>query len=146
MTTHGYNPKFYSAAQRRRALAEMRRKMREEEARAQALVRAARDAADAILASAREEARIIMVRAYDVQARPKRPVAEIIAEVARERGIPATALRGCGGTRATRDARRAAILRAAREREDLSAADLARIFGQNDASTVRRAIAGGGHG
>lgn len=145
MTTHGYNPEFYSAAQRRRSLAELRRKMREEEERAEALVRAARAAADAILASAHEEARVIMARAYEAQRKPRRPVAAIIAEVAAEHRVPAQVLRGRGGTMTVREARRAAIRRAAirraaQEREDLTEADLARIFGHNDPSTVRRAL------
>lgn len=140
MTAHGYNPEFWNAVQRKRALAQMRRRMREEEERVQALVGAARAAADAILAAAHEEARLIMSRAYREQERPKRPVAAIIAEVAAERGMPAKALRGRAGTRAAREARRDAIRRAAQERKDLSAADLAKIFGRIDPKTVRNII------
>lgn len=146
MSAHGYNPEFYSAAMRRRALAEMRRRMREEEEKAQALVLAARASADAILASAHQEARIIMARAYEAQARPRRPVGEIIAEVARERGVPVPVIRGRSGTKEAREARHAAIRRAARERKDLSAAEIARVFGHVDASTVRRVIAAVAHG
>lgn len=146
MAGHGYNPTFVAEAQRKRSLAAMRRAMKDAEQEARRLEKAARDAADAILEAAYEEARIIMARAYDEQPRPKRPVAEIIGEVAAEYRIPARTLRERGGTKTVREARRAALRRTVRERQDLSGSEIARIFGDISQNTVTRAIREARHG
>ena len=141
MADHGYNPDFFNEARRKQALARMRRMMREAEEEAARLERAARAAADAILDAAVEEARQIMARAYEAQRRPRRPVAEIIREVAAEHGMPAHALRGRRvPTRAARRARQDAIWRAVRERPDLTYADIGRIFGMSGGSVVQKVV------
>lgn len=137
MTLPGYNPEFAKQVNAKRALAEMRRKMREAEVRAQKLEAAARAAADAILEGALEEARLIMRRAYADAAKPKRPVIEIITAVARERGFAPQALRGRNVTAlAARQARREAILRVAKERPDLNYSEIGRLFGLSDGRIV----------
>jgi chromosomal replication initiation ATPase DnaA len=146
MASHGYNPLFVAEAQRKRSLAAMRRAMKDAEQEARRLEKAARDAADAILEAAYEEARIIMARAYDEQPKPRRPVAEIIGEVAAEYRIPPRTIREGGGTKAVRDARRTALRRTVRERQDLSGNDIARIFGAISAETANRAIREARHG
>ncbi len=140
-----YNPDFVSAVRARRALADMQRRMREAEAEALRLERAARDAADAILAGAIDEARRIVDRAYAAPAAAKRPAIEIVHEVALEYGVPDRALRAPVNrqTRTVQQARRAAAMRVWQEREDLSAADIARIM-KADPGWVRRAVNGAG--
>lgn len=130
MSSIGFNPEFVRKANAKRALAEMRRKMREAEEEAERLVAAAREAADAILEGAHEEARLIMRRAYGQPAISNRPVVEIISEVARRHGFHAGALRGRQVTAlAARRARREAIRVVAEERKDLAYSEIARVFG-----------------
>lgn len=147
MSAPGYNPEFARATNAKRALAEMRRRMREAEEEAQRTERAACAAADAILAAAYEEARAIMARAYEEQPRPKRPAIEIIGEVSAETGIPVHAMRGPEKRPlAVRQARGEAMRRVANERKDLNYAEIGRIFGLPDGGAVKRALFGRGSG
>lgn len=146
MSTPGYNPEFAKQVNAKRALAEMRRKMREAEEHAQKLEAAARAAADSILEGALEEARLIMRRAYAEAAKPRRPVVEIITAVAREHGFAPQALRGRKVTgRAAQQARREAILRVAKERPDLACSEIGRLFGLGNGRIVSDVLAKAAH-
>ncbi|MBI1620138.1 hypothetical protein [Aquamicrobium zhengzhouense] len=130
MSASLYTQPFIQQAHAKRVLAELQRRIREAQEHERQLEAAARAKADAILEDAYQEARIIMRRAADEAKVPKRLVIEIIAEVAKQHGFAATALRGKQVTAlAARRARREAIRAVAAERKDLSYAEIARRFG-----------------
>lgn len=74
----------------------------------------------------------------DVVEHHGRPIAEIAAEVARERGISLAEMRGQRGTKELISARWEAMKRIRAERPDLNSACIARYF-HRDGSTIRHA-------
>lgn len=136
---NGLNSAFVSAVQRKRAKAEVDAVLDEAQRRAASIVAAAKRDAEAIIDAGHEEVRILISDAKEAADEPRRPVTEIVAEVAEEHDVAIGLILGKGGIARVREARREAIRRAVEERVDLSGARIARLLNV-DPTTVNAEI------
>lgn len=136
---YGLNPAFVSAVQRKRAEAEANAIIAEARKRAAGIVEDAKKNAEAIIEAGHREIRILVSEAKEAAEEPRRPVSEIVAEVAREHDVAMGLILGKGGIARVRVARREALRRAVAERVDLSGVRIARLLNV-DPSTVNAEI------
>lgn len=125
---YGLNSAFVRAVQRKRAKAEVDAVIAEARRRAAEIVDAAKKDAEAIIDAGHKEVRILISEAKAAADEPRRPVTEIVAEVADEFDVAIGLILGKGGIARVRDARREAVRRAVAERVDLSGSRIAQLL------------------
>lgn len=128
---YGLNSAFVSAVQRKRAQAEVDAVIADARRRAAEIVEAAKKDAEAIVDAGHEEVRSLIRGAKESADEPRRPVTEIVAEVAREHDVAIGLMFGKGGIARVRVARREAMRRAVAERVDLGSSSIARLLNVN---------------
>lgn len=136
---YGLNSAFVSAVQRKRAQAEVNAVLAEARRHAAEIVEAAKKDAEAIIDAGHEEVRSLISEAKEVADEPRRPITEIVAEVAREHDVAIGLIFAKGGISRVRVARCEAMRRVVAERIDLGGSSIARQLNV-DPSTVSAEI------
>ena len=136
---YGLNPAFVRSVQRKRAQAEASAIIAEARKRAAGIVEAARQSAEAIIEAGHKEVRILVREAKQAEDEPRRPVSEIVAEVAEEHNVAIGLIYSKNRTLKVREARREAMRRAVAERTDLGGTRIARLV-HVDPGTVNAEI------
>lgn len=136
---NGLVREFKISTLRKRAKAEIAEMLADARRRAEAIVDAAKKDAEAIIDAGHVEVRSLIRETKETADEPRRPVTEIVAEVAREHDVAIGLMFGKGGIQRVRAARREALRRAVAERVDLSGSSIARQLNV-DPSTVSAEI------